>query len=125
MRDNQVRESSRSAGIRLTMISMADKLRRVAIGKSRTSLSMKSAKEEGTMNDKSSRPAASIDYKEHEVVVNSHQQADASWVCRYSIVKAGKPKTESMTGQADGSFPSREAAELAAVQKAKALIDLR
>ncbi|CUS39755.1 hypothetical protein [Candidatus Nitrospira nitrificans] len=77
------------------------------------------------MNDKSSRPAASIDYREHQIVVNSHQQADAAWVCRYSIVEAGKPKTKSVTGLADGSFPSREAAELAAVQKAKALIDLR
>ena len=58
-------------------------------------------------------------------LVNSHQQADAAWACQYSIVESGKPKTESITGHADGSFPSREAAELAAVQKAKALIDLR
>ena len=77
------------------------------------------------MNDKSSQPAAPIDYKEHQVVVNSHQQADAAWACQNSIVESGKPKTESITGHADGSFPSREAAELAAVQKAKALIDLR
>ena len=76
------------------------------------------------MNNQSSQPAAPIDYKEHQVVVNSHQQADAAWACQYSIVESGKPKTESITGHTDGSFPSRETAELAAVQKAKALIDL-
>jgi len=77
------------------------------------------------MNDLSSQPAAPIDYKERQIVVHSHQHADAAWTCQYSIVESGKPTTESVTGQADGSFPSREAAELAAVQKAKALIDLR
>jgi len=41
------------------------------------------------------------------------------------IVESGKPRTESNTGHVNGSFPSREAAELAAVQTAKALIDLR
>jgi len=81
-------------------------------------------KRETTMSDKSTQPAAPIEYKECQIVVNSNQQADA-WVCQYSIVESGKPRTESITGHADGSFPSREAAELAAVQTAKALIDLR
>lgn len=77
------------------------------------------------MNDKSAKLATPIDYKERQIVVNSHQHADATWACQYSIVESGKPRTASITGHADGSFPSREAAELAAVQKAKALIDLR
>lgn len=76
------------------------------------------------MNDKSSQLAASIDYKERQIVVNSHQEADEAWACQYSIVESGNPKTELIKGHTDGSFPSREAAELAAVQKAKALIDL-
>jgi|APDOM4702015248_1054824.scaffolds.fasta_scaffold312373_2 hypothetical protein len=81
-------------------------------------------KRETTMSDKSTQPAAPIEYKECQIVVNSNQQADATWVCQYSIVKSGKPRTESNTGHVNGSFPSREAAELAAVQTAKALIDL-
>lgn len=76
------------------------------------------------MNDKSSQLAAPIDYKERQIVVNSHQEANGAWACQYSIVESGNPKTEPMTGHTDGSFPSREAAELAAVQKAKALVDL-
>ncbi len=108
MHDNQVqRIRGRPAGIQLRMVSMADTW------------------SEGNMNHKPSQPTAPIDYKERQIVVNSHQQADAAWACQYSIVEFGKPKTESITGHADGSFPSREAAELAAVQKAKALIDLR
>jgi len=77
------------------------------------------------MSDKSVQPAAPIDYKECQIVVTSHQQADATWVSQYSIVESGEPRTASITGHSEGSFPSREAAELAAVQKAKALIDLR
>ncbi len=71
------------------------------------------------MNDKSSQLAAAIDYKERQIVVNSHQQADGAWVCQYSIVESGNPKTEPITGHTDRSFPSREAAELAAVQRPK------
>jgi hypothetical protein len=41
------------------------------------------------------------------------------------IIEPGEPQTESSERLPDGTFPSREAAELAAVQKAKALIDLR
>jgi hypothetical protein len=77
------------------------------------------------MNDKSPEHPAPIDYKGRTIVVNSHEEGDATWACQYSIVESGKPRTESITGHADGSFPSREAAELGAVQKAKALIDLR
>lgn len=77
------------------------------------------------MDETSAQLATPIDYKEYRIMVNSHQHVDATWVCQYSIVETGKPRTASLTGHADGSFPSREAAELAAVQKAKALIDLR
>lgn len=75
------------------------------------------------MNDRASQLASPIDYKNCQIVVKSYQQADA-WVCQYFIVESGKSKTEAMTGHAGESFPSREAAELAAVEKAKALIDL-
>ncbi len=44
---------------------------------------------------------------------------------RQVIIEPGEPQTESSERLPDGTFPSREAAELAAVQKAKALIDLR
>ena len=44
---------------------------------------------------------------------------------KHVIIEPGKPQTKSRERHSDGTFPSREANELAAVQKAKALIDLR
>ena len=44
---------------------------------------------------------------------------------KHVIIEPGKPQTKSRERHSDGTFPSREADELAAVQKAKALIDLR
>lgn len=77
------------------------------------------------MLDNPAEPATPLDYKGHQIVLLSHQQADGTWICEYFILESGRPQTESSTGHSDGTFPSREAAELAAVQKAKALIDLR
>lgn len=77
------------------------------------------------MKDKSAELAAPIDYKGFHIRVNSVQQADATWVCEYFIVDSGESRRESGVGHAGGRFPSREAAELDAVQKAKASIDLR
>jgi hypothetical protein len=79
------------------------------------------------MNENSVEPAAPLDYKRHQIVLTSRQQSDKTWVCQYSINEGGeegKAQSVPSTGQAEGSFPSREAAELDAVQKAKALIDL-
>ncbi|OQW34786.1 MAG: hypothetical protein A4E19_17880 [Nitrospira sp. SG-bin1] len=76
------------------------------------------------MTENSAEPAAPLDYKRHQIVLTSRQQADHTWVCQYVIRAGGNPQADPGTGHADGSFPSREAAELAAVQKAKALIDL-
>ena len=77
------------------------------------------------MTDQPSDLAGPVEYKGHHIVLASRQQAEATWVCEYAIHGPGKSLTESSKGRADGTFPSREAAELAAVQKAKALIDLR
>lgn len=76
------------------------------------------------MNDNPAELASPIDYKGHHIMLASHQQNDNTWVCQYFVSDAGNPHEVSNTGQADGNFPSREAAELAAVQKAKASIDL-
>jgi hypothetical protein len=76
------------------------------------------------MNENSAEPAAPLDYKRHQIVLTSHQQSDKTWVCQYSISEEGKAQSVPSTGHPEGSFPSREAAELAAVEKAKALIDL-
>ncbi|WHZ27626.1 MAG: hypothetical protein OJF51_002423 [Nitrospira sp.] len=77
------------------------------------------------MNDQPAEPTAPLDYKGHQILLTSRQEADGTWVCEYLINELGKPQKEFSKGHPDGSSPSREAAELAAVQKAKALIDLR
>ncbi|MGZ8386112.1 MAG: hypothetical protein ACXWWI_09135 [Nitrospira sp.] len=76
------------------------------------------------MHDNPAESATPLDYKRSQIKLASRQQADNTWVCQYFISESGKPQIGPGTGQADGSFPSREAAELAAVQKAKAWIDL-
>lgn len=75
------------------------------------------------MNDKPAETAAPIDYKGRHIELTPHQQPDGTWVCQYAIMESGNPQMASSKGSPDGSFPSREAAELAALQKAKALID--
>jgi hypothetical protein len=77
------------------------------------------------MTDQPAQLAAPLEYKGHQIVLTSRQEPDGTWVCEYVTMESGKPKTTSSKGHPDGTFPSREAAELAAVQKAKALIDLR
>ncbi len=76
------------------------------------------------MDENSAGLATPFDYKGHQIRLASCQQADNTWVCQYFISDSGSLQEVPNTGHADGSFPSREAAELAAVQKAKALIDL-
>ena len=76
------------------------------------------------MDDKEGRSAAPVDYKRHQISLIPDQQADGTWVCRYVIIESEKQR-EFKQGYPDGRFPSREAAELAALQKAKALIDSR
>ena len=75
------------------------------------------------MTEKNAEPAAPLDYKEHRIVLTSRQQADGTWTCEYIVSEPGNPSTGCRAGSLAGSFPSREAAELTAVQKAKALID--
>lgn len=77
------------------------------------------------MTDQPAQLAAPLEYKEHQIVLTSRQETDGTWVCQYVTMEPGKPQTTSSKGHPDGTFPSREAAELAAVHKAKALIDLR
>ena len=76
------------------------------------------------MTDNIAESATPLDYKGHQIVLRSRLQANGRWICEYFILAPGQRQGESSTGHAEGSFPSREAAELAAVQKAKALIDL-
>ena len=77
------------------------------------------------MADQSPQLAAPLEYKGHQIVLTSRQETDGAWVCEYVTMEPGKPLTTSSKGHPDGTFPSREAAELAAVQQAKAVIDLR
>lgn len=77
------------------------------------------------MSDDETTPAAPVEYKGHQIILMPSQQADETWICRFLIIDFGQPPIDSNKGYPDGSFPSREAAELAALQKAKALIDLR
>ena len=77
------------------------------------------------MTHQPAKLASPVEYKGHHIVLTSRQEPDGTWMCEYVTLEPGKPQTESGKGRPDGTFPSREAAELAAVQKAKALIDLR
>jgi hypothetical protein len=77
------------------------------------------------MKDQPTQLAAPLEYKGHQIVLTSRQETDGTWACEYVTMEPGKPKTTSSKGHPDGTFPSREAAELAAVEKAKVLIDLR
>ncbi len=77
------------------------------------------------MNEESAEPAAPVDYKGRQIVLAPEQPADGTWVCKYIITRPKNSQVESNQGYPDGHYPSREAAELAALQKAKAVIDLR
>lgn len=69
--------------------------------------------------------AQPVDYKERQIVLTSDQREDGAWGCQYSITEEGQTQPKPGPGQSEVSFPSREAAELAALQKAKTVIDLR
>ena len=77
------------------------------------------------MTDQPAQLAAPVEYRGHRIGLTSRQETDGTWVCEYLTMEPGKPKTTASKGRPDGTFPSREAAELAAVQQAKAVIDLR
>ncbi|MGC4097865.1 MAG: hypothetical protein QM706_12180 [Nitrospira sp.] len=76
------------------------------------------------MNENKTDLAAPVYYKERQIVLTPNAQEDGTWVCRYSIIERGESSLKSVKGHVDGTFPSREAAELAAVQQAKSMIDL-
>lgn len=65
------------------------------------------------------------EYKGRHIKLTADHREDGTWACQYSIIEVGPTQLESGKGQAEGTFPSREAAELAALQKAKTVIDLR
>jgi len=77
------------------------------------------------MTDQPAQLAAPVEYRGYRIGLTSRQETDGTWVCEYLTMEPGKPKTTASKGHPDGTFPSREAAELAAVQQAKAVIDLR
>jgi len=77
------------------------------------------------MNESTRSPAALTEYKSRQIVLTPDQQQDGSWVCQFVIRESGQSRLESGKGESEGSFPSREAAELAALEKAKIMIDLR
>ncbi|HRI37591.1 MAG TPA: hypothetical protein PLO50_03440 [Nitrospira sp.] len=70
------------------------------------------------------RPSTPVGYKECKISLTPQERADGTWTCRYSITKNEQRLLEPHQAQPEGAFPSREAAELEALQKAKALIDL-
>lgn len=77
------------------------------------------------MNENTRSPAAPTEYKSRQIVLAPDQQQDGSWVCQFVILESGPTRLESGKGESEGTFPSREAAELAALEKAKTIIDLR
>jgi hypothetical protein len=77
------------------------------------------------MNDNQPSPAQPVDYKGRQINLTSDQREDGTWVCHYSITEERQTQLTSGKGQTEGGFPSREAAELAALEKAKTVIDLR
>lgn len=72
------------------------------------------------MTDQPSEAASTYDYKERQIVLSPIQHEDGTWVCQFVIIESGQN-----TAKVQQTFPSREAAELAALQTAKSLIDLR
>lgn len=76
------------------------------------------------MNHDKTDLAAPVYYRDREIVLTAEERRDGTWLCRYSIIEHRESSLKSINGQAEGTFPSRESAELAAVQKAKAMIDL-
>jgi hypothetical protein len=77
------------------------------------------------MNESKDSSAAPTEYKSRQIVLTPHQQQDGSWICQFIILESGQTRLESGKGESEGGFPSREAAELAALEKAKTMIDLR
>lgn len=77
------------------------------------------------MNDQKTSPAAPAEYKGRHIILTPDHREDGTWACQYSIIEFGPTQLESGKGQAEGTFPSREAAELAALQKAKTVIGLQ
>lgn len=75
------------------------------------------------MNEEIHSPASPIEYKERQIVLTPEERSDGTWACHYSIIEPGSSLSVSRS-RSQGTFPSREAAELAALQKAKAQIDL-
>jgi len=69
--------------------------------------------------------AGPVSYKGYQIVLIPSQHDDGTWQCQYLIHEVGLAEICPSQGHADGNFPSREAAELAAVQKEEAVIDLR
>jgi hypothetical protein len=62
-------------------------------------------------------------YKGHKIILKPGQQDDGKWICQFVIVKFGLTDMGSRSGYPDGSFGFRHEAEVAALAKAKAIID--
>lgn len=70
------------------------------------------------------RPSTPVGYKECQIELTPQERADGTWTCHYTITEKEQRLLAPHQGQPEGAYPSREAAELKALQKAKALIDL-
>jgi len=63
-------------------------------------------------------------FNSHKITLRSCQQDAGNWTCQYVVVKFGNTDMGRRSGYADGFFRSRTDAEVAALAKAKALINL-
>jgi hypothetical protein len=77
------------------------------------------------MKDDKPSPAEPVEYKGRQIVLTADHREDGTWVSHYSIIEDGHTQLKSDQGRSEESFPSREAAELVALENAKTVIDLR
>ncbi len=63
-------------------------------------------------------------YKGRKVALHASQQDDGQWICNYGIIEA-PTWIAANKGRADGTYPTREAAEAAGLKKAQCIIDSR
>jgi hypothetical protein len=64
-------------------------------------------------------------YEGRSIQLRSCQQDKGAWICEYTILELGPTGLSRSTGQATGSFSTREQAEAAALEVARGEIDAR
>ena len=66
-----------------------------------------------------------LSHNGRSITLRSRLQKDGTWVCGYRILEIGPTRSSSVNKNHKGSFPTRDEAEVAALEAAQAEIDLR